>query len=269
MRIRKTTESKNTDPRDLKPVEPLEGRLMLSSTAGTVSDVKNGPLANSGPELIALYREYRSFSIGGGTAPHFQSSDSNLFLSDGEVAVTVRGRSSLDAITAQVRAVGGTAFVRNSKLKTIDAFVSISQLSTLAVGGNVMSVRPIVRPGTLSVGNADNQADAAENADQGGTLFGVDGTGVKVGVLSDSVDRVGTGVPGSIATGNLPSTGIDIIADDTNPAAGSTDEGRAMLELIHDLAPGAALSFATADPSQSAMADNIRRLHANGECHRR
>jgi hypothetical protein len=264
--MRKIRESTKTNPRDHQPFEKLEPRVLLSTVVpGSVGDVKNGPMANSGASLIALYREYRSYSITGGSASNFQASQSDLFVNrTGMVAVTVRGTSGINDVTNEVRSVGGAAFLRNSKFQTVDAYIPISQLRTLAVGNHVMSVTPIIAPATESVGNADNQADPAENADKARTIYGVDGTGVKVGVISDSVDQFGTGVAGSIATGNLPANGIDVIADETDPAVSRTDEGRAMLELIHDIAPGADLSFATADPSQSGMADNIRRLAANG-----
>ena len=39
-----------------------------------------------------------------------------------------------------------------------------------------------------------------------------------------------------------------------------------MLEIIHDLAPHAALGFATADPSDAAFADNIRSLRFDAHC---
>ena len=77
-----------------------------------------------------------------------------------------------------------------------------------------------------------------------------------VGVLSDSVNQAanpGTeppGLAGSVQTGDLPSgsglggSAVNVLSDGP---AGSTDEGRAMLENIHDIAPGAGLAFATAD----------------------
>lgn len=62
---------------------------------------------------------------------------------------------------------------------------------------------------------------------------GIDGTGVNVGVISN-------GVP-SLAAGDLPA----VTVNNTGCAAGSPqcDEGTAMLEIVHDMAPGAGLLF--------------------------
>ena len=260
--MRKSLQSKTIEPRDdRRSLEKLESRVMLSAS---IADVKSGPMADSGPELISLYRDYRSYSLGGGSAINYKSSDNNIFVSRGTVAVTVHGGGSLDSVTSVVRGFGGVTFARDSKLKTVDAFIPISSLHALAVSGGVMSVQPVLQGQTQSVGSSPNQADQAENADKVRALYGLDGTGTKVGVLSDSVDQVGSGIAGSVATGDLPASGVSVIADNSDPAGSRTDEGRAMLELIHDLAPAAQLSFATVGPSQTTMADNIRRLQANG-----
>ena len=79
---------------------------------------------------------------------------------------------------------------------------------------------------------------------------------MKVGVISDSVNQFEHGLADSVATGDLPK-GVQIIQDGL---PGDTDEGRAMLEEIHDIAPGATLAFATAGQSQETLAHNITAL---------
>ncbi len=85
-------------------------------------------------------------------------------------------------------------------------------------------------------------------------LTGFNGAGVKIGVLSDGVEHLAA----SQASGDLgPVTVLP-------GQAGSGDEGTAMLEIIHDIAPGAQLYFATAFTSITSFAQNIRDLRAAG-----
>jgi hypothetical protein len=166
----------------------------------------------------------------------------------------------MDALTKRIHALGGELILRNGVFKTIDAWVPIAQLSTLARDATVLNASPSIKPDTNFRGVADNQADLGENADSARTTFGLDGSGIKVGVISDSVSQFEGGLADSEATGDLPK-GIDVL-DDTGFS--STDEGRAMLELIHDIAPGASLAFASAGNSQSEMAHNILSLVRDG-----
>jgi hypothetical protein len=80
------------------------------------------------------------------------------------------------------------------------------------------------------------------------------GQGVKIGVLSDGVTSLIT----SQSMGDLGP--VTVLAGQ----AGSGDEGTAMLELIHDVAPGAQLFFATAFSGIASFANNIRALRAAG-----
>ena len=114
-----------------------------------------------------------------------------------------------------------------------------------------------------------SEGDAQLHADRARAEYGVDGSGVTVGVLSGSYNvETATGISAAadIASGDLPGPGnpcgyatpVNVLAE-TRIGAGR-DEGRAMLQIVHDLAPGASLAFATASDGLYAFADNIRRL---------
>jgi subtilisin-like proprotein convertase family protein len=106
-------------------------------------------------------------------------------------------------------------------------------------------------------GAIDSEGDRTHNADNVRAHPGVTGVGTKICALSDGVDSLAA----SQASGELPA-GVDVLAGQ----AGSGDEGTAMLEIIHDVAPGAALGFATAFESDAGFADNIRALRFDAHC---
>jgi subtilisin-like proprotein convertase family protein/subtilisin family serine protease len=102
-----------------------------------------------------------------------------------------------------------------------------------------------------------SEGDRAHNADLARQQFGVTGVGVKACALSDGVDSLAA----SQAKGELPPN-VDVIPGQE----GDGNEGTAMLEIIHDLAPNAALGFATAFNSDASFADNIRKLRFESHC---
>lgn len=124
-------------------------------------------------------------------------------------------------------------------------------------------------------GSVTSQADAVTNADSARASFGVNGSGIRIGVISDSFNAL-AGAPSGIASGDLPgignpsgfSTPVTIVRDDT----AGTDEGRAMIELIHDIAPGAEILFHSAFnnrnapglPPSTTIADAIDALRIAG-----
>src|ERR1700722_11768103 len=89
----------------------------------------------------------------------------------------------------------------------------------------------------------------------------VNGTGIKVGVLSDSFNDLG-GAATDEADGALPSASNVQVLEDI--ASGGTDEGRAMMQIIHDVAPGSSLAFYTASESEQDFANGIVALAAAG-----
>jgi subtilisin family serine protease len=83
---------------------------------------------------------------------------------------------------------------------------------------------------------------------------GYSGTGVKVGVLSDSYNLLG-GAATDVSTGDLP-TGVQVIQEGSS----GFDEGRALMQVVHDVAPGSPLAFATAHGGDGNFAANIQKL---------
>src|SRR5580704_17666047 len=117
-----------------------------------------------------------------------------------------------------------------------------------------------VPPGTVSSTPATHVNVTGATAAQllqalGDSGLSVNGSGIKVGVLSDSFNDLG-GAAGDEASGALPSS-VQVLAD---LASGGTDEGRAMLQIIHDIAPGASLAFYTAFNSEQDFANGILAL---------
>src|SRR5262245_30764855 len=117
---------------------------------------------------------------------------------------------------------------------------------------------PVVNPGLNAgrrnfapafTGAVNSQGDVAHRADQVRAV-GINGSGVRIGVLSDGVDALAA----QQLAGELPA--VTVVAGQ----AGSGNEGTAMLEIINDLAPGAQLFFATATGGQANMAANILAL---------
>lgn len=120
-----------------------------------------------------------------------------------------------------------------------------------------------------------SEADGQLRAERARRAYGVDGAGVSVGVLSDSFDRdpdALTFASEDERSGDLPgpdnpcgrTTPVRVLADDDSGGDDPTDEGRAMLQAVHDLAPGAGLAFATAGGGPDVFANHIVALQRAG-----
>jgi hypothetical protein len=118
-------------------------------------------------------------------------------------------------------------------------------------------------PGRKSQGTADNQAEAELEVEAARRVFPTaDGSGISVGTLSDSVNQFGGGISSSQASNDLPGNGsINVLSDYAGPTPTPTDEGRAMMEHIYDIAPSVTtLGFATAKGGVATFAANITAL---------
>ena len=171
----------------------------------------------------------------------------------GETLVDIKGEVT-EALMARIEEVGGEVVNSFPQYGSVRAAVPIDRLEEIAELDEVRSIRS-AEEYQLHMINV-SQGDVAHRADVARAAFGVDGTGVQVGVISDSVEALA-----NLQTSfDLPS-GVQIL---TGQAGMGTSEGTAMLEIVPDLAPGAELLFATANGGQAQFAQNILDLRAAG-----
>jgi subtilase family protein len=203
------------------------------------------------------------------------------------VLVDVRFRAGALAARDELRTVGGSTVAASGRYQTVTVSALPAHLRTIARVPGVESVTLVLAPvaaaakcpsgAVVSEGDAQLQAKAARDANPG-----VNGTGITVGILSDSFDQaseseeggpIATKANDDVKSGDLPgangcleasTTPVETLPGEEGPTNGA-DEGRAMAQIVHDLAPGATLKFATAFTSDEiSFANNIRALAAAG-----
>lgn len=184
-----------------------------------------------------------------------------------------------DALLAQIRATGATVIDSAPQWNTVSVHATVSQIDALSQLAGVRSIHLQGARRKHQQGSTPNAADSTMHADLARTNFGVSGNGIIVGVMSDSVTDTGAvkgsstsvsgSVPNAIVSGTVPQSSGDLPATfqvvDFGPGGGS-DEGEAMMELIHDVAPKSPLVFASAGTSQTSMAANLLALRTAGHC---
>jgi uncharacterized protein YhfF len=159
-------------------------------------------------------------------------------------------KADLGALGAAVTAIAG---------RMVSARLPLGQISALDGVGSLAFARPAVA--ITNKGSVTSQGDQSMEADTARPNFFASGSGVIVGILSDSFDCSGNGSYATDqATGDLP-TGVNVL-DDT--ATDCSDEGRAMAQIVHDVAPGAGLAFHTAFNGEADFAQGIQDLAAAG-----
>jgi hypothetical protein len=147
--------------------------------------------------------------------------------------------------------------------RVVSARLPISAIPSLEGVTSLRFARQALR--TTSMGLVTSQGDKAMRADIVRNNFGLDGSGVKVGVLSDSFDcrhDFATDAADDLSSNDL--SPVEVLQDLPGCTNNPIDEGRAILQIVHDVAPGADLAFATAFTGQAGFANNIRALRDAG-----
>jgi hypothetical protein len=202
-------------------------------------------------DLDALYAEYISHKASQGPTP-FRSTNTFLSIVADLVTIDAVASGNADALKADLEALGMQDAAVHGRI--VSGRLPIPAIGALSAVADLRFARP--SDAVTHAGLVTSQGDKAMRADVARTTFGVDGTGLSVGVLSDSFNCRG-GAAGDVTNGDL--SPVTIIQELANCASG-TDEGRAMLQIVHDVAPGAGLLFATAFGGQALFANNILNL---------
>jgi hypothetical protein len=196
-----------------------------------------------------------------------------------QILLTARfDRGALSALP-RLREAGARIVSAGRSTQTVTLAADPALLPALAAVAGLKAAWPLREPlvfgpagsceggAAISEGLGQLQVDAARQA------FELRGSGTTVGVLSDSYDtaRLSSKAPATdaqddVVSGDLPGpagscAGQQLAVDvlDEGPKA-QGDEGRAMLQIVHDLAPHANLAFATAFQSEESFAQNIEAL---------
>ncbi|WP_052732196.1 S8 family serine peptidase [Hymenobacter terrenus] len=128
----------------------------------------------------------------------------------------------------------------------VSGWIAIDQLDQLRALKSLRFVQAAYQ-GRSGAGKALSQGDNTQRSAQARSTYNVKGDGVKVGIISTSFNALGGAAQG-VKDDELPGVGnpkgfvtpIEILQEGTTV---KTDEGRAMAEIIHDVAPGAKIAF--------------------------
>ena len=188
-------------------------------------------------------------------------------------------------LLARIRDLGGAVVNSVPRYRAIRARLPLAGLEPLAERADVQWIRGADQPRTrtqrrplAAVGGSDpfapasshkvdtSEGDAAHRANVARGTHGVDGTGIGVGVISDGVETLAA----QQATGDVPPHVMILPGQEGGAfdvACGGRSngsEGTAMMEIVHDLAPGAELFFADGGGGQAQMAQNVEDLCTAG-----
>jgi len=179
--------------------------------------------------------------------------------SPGSIEAYIYASTLTPATLDTLRQHGVRVLRSNAQFAMVYAIVPLDALAAVAA---LPPVRWIGQPAysVRRTGSVTSAGDTVMRADLVRTTLGVMGTGVKVGIISDSLCDPAT----SINSGDLPATLTIVNGQDGCADPDARDEGRALAEIIYDLAPGANLFFRTGFPTSLDFIAAVQELTAAG-----
>jgi hypothetical protein len=214
----------------------------------------DGPMARAGLDLALLYSEHADY-VARGRPGAFATTVLGVRVGAERVLVDAVVNGNGAALLGFLEALGLVNGAAQGRI--VSGWLPIAALDAASRAPGLSFLQPV--HAVTNVGAATSQGDTALAAAVARQAYGVDGAGVTVGVLSDSFDCL-SGYTTDVASGDLPS-GVNVLEEVAScqpvgePPA--RDEGRAMLQIVHDVAPGATLAFHSAFNGTASFAAGI------------
>ena len=259
----------------ISPGERLERRDLLASHPGFVYDANDDLVpvdrivqAKMGDLLAHISADYEAgdgaagYSLPATTPGRDAIVWGNGGEIDGVVVTAVAFPDQAGDLAAGLAAIGGSSIVTYAD--HVSAVLPFAAIDDAAAIPSLRFADVVFESRTnAAISAITNQADIALLADAARARFGVDGTGIRVGVISDSFDVLG-GYAFDVQTGALPA-GVQVLKEGLKYSQDGKlvgkDEGRAMAQLVYSIAPGAELFFTTQGAGgPTDFADSIKRL---------
>ncbi len=171
---------------------------------------------------------------------------------DGRVQVYVSVADTSETALGVLRLHDVEIELVNDDFRIVQGWIPVERLEALAAEDVVLKIRP-PSYGDKNAGSVTSEGTKVHHCDAVHAQ-GITGAGVTVGVISGGVD----GLASAQASGNLPAVQVVV------PQNGPDDEGTAMLEIVHDCAPGASLLFASYRGTSMGFIQAVNALQASG-----
>jgi hypothetical protein len=142
------------------------------------------------------------------------------FTSDGMLLIDVYVTGSVHEATRVLEEQGMQVAATDDHFGIVEGSLPVDAVLAVAELDFTKALMPVTAFG-VETGSVTSQGDASHNGPTARTV-NEDGTGVVVGIISDSMDRAGARLAGSQAGGDLPA-GVTILNDGD---AGDSDEVR-------------------------------------------
>lgn len=266
----------------LSPVVNSRGKYVLTATIGSCSSSDTVivnykscilpfyPPPENGKDGSLIGAELTSLSLYGDS---IQDPEQKIFVISGDSVwvevIAIEGQYQALFALLQTSEYGLTNIIDNGDSQFIISgkipIENLTKLNSLPLLINYC--RPLFPP-VGSVGITTTQGDAVMRSSYLRNGYDLDGDSIKVGVLSDSYNtQPGNPAQTDVANGDLPGLNnseypkpVQVLME--FPFGRRVDEGRAMLQIIHDIAPKAELAFRTGFISPGDLAQGIIQLAA-------